>query len=568
MKNNSVLYAIIVTCHKWRVIISGMSANGNSGLVAIGGMTIALTTATATANANASPHADVAIRGWQEFDLNQDKPPQNFGKDPVLGRLVCPPMTRLNLLKGRNEGLLIQDPQVVNVADKDAVEWHIPLRSGIYWWSGKAVSVKDLAEFWRTGLDTMQSKPPAWLRLAGISVPKFSIDSRSRNKLVIRWQQKPKFGPYVLNGQSLYKPTSSGSKERSYECAGLYEPASKGEDLGLRLVATPGYRRPRPTFGYSPMRSKTESSPSPQSPQSLQSSEYDTDQKSSVDPQASEVQQPTDAVLFTTADAISGNPWTRKSDDPAACQLTLDQPYVSSIVWNLGEPPYDKVALRNLLTNLTPRGALLRSGAGRLGELVSGPIVRQHPGYNPNMRIKPFDIPAAAQGLQALGYLRSAPDGPRLTPEGQPFVVRIGLLKNSSGLTGKVITDGFAALGIKVETAEFQGRWKNIDGVLTGLRLDWPGHDFIADFHSSREISQLPPLRIAGLDELLEAYSISLTFPKPRFELLRKVHGKLYEVEPMTTLFQHKACVALRGIGAAPKALNVLDPDWFKKLVL
>ena len=525
------------------------------------GLIISVVQAAVTGIAQARASSDVAIVGWEAFDLDQEQPPANFGKDPVIGRLVCPPMTRLNLRHGRSEGLLVQNPSVVAGDDKQGVEWHIPLRSGIYWWSGQPVTVKDLANFWQARLDAMKSSQAPWMKLTGSTVPKFSVDSSNQAKLVIHWDEKPKFGPYVLNGTSFYKPVEGPAKARPYQCAGLYKPGDRGIGSAFHLEATPGYPRSRPSFWYEPVDSKNKAS-SP-SPLTVQSSSESTSlkEKSKNRPSPKE-------VLFTTAEAIGGDPWTRKSDDQASCQVTLDQPYVSAIVWNLNKPPFNQVALRNLLTKLTPRGALLRSGAGRLGELVSGPLVRQHPGYEPKMRIKPFDIPAAAHGLETLGYLRSAPDGPRLNPEGKPFIVRIGLLENSSGLTGKVIIDGFAALGIKVETTQFKGQWKDVDGVLTGLKLDWPGHDFIADFHSDRMGSELPLVSIPGFDALLETYSVSLTSAKPQFDVLRKIHGKLYELEPMTTLFQHKACLATKGIRAAAKAVNVLDPDWFKKIVL
>ncbi len=68
------------------------------------------------------------------------------------------------------------------------------------------------------------------------------------------------------------------------------------------------------------------------------------------------------------------------------------------------------------------------------------------------------------------------------------------------------------------------------------------------------------------MDRLLEQYAISLTEEAPNFQILRKIHKKLFEMETMTVIVNHHAC--LKDANGVERKINLKDPDWFRKLVL
>ena len=69
---------------------------------------------------------------------------------------------------------------------------------------------------------------------------------------------------------------------------------------------------------------------------------------------------------------------------------------------------------------MTPRGELLRAGAGSLGNLVSGPLLRAHPGYDRSVLVREFNLDKAQTELDKLGYRRQKPNAPRVDSSEKP----------------------------------------------------------------------------------------------------------------------------------------------------
>jgi hypothetical protein len=136
-------------------------------------------------------------------------------------------------------------------------------------------------------------------------------------------------------------------------------------------------------------------------------------------------------------------------------------------------------------------------------------------------------------------------------------------------LPEKVISDAFTAAGVGVrfvESATFDGA---SDGVLASFSLDWPRANFIGNFHSqSAVVAPYWPLGSQELDTTLEAYAATLTAAQPDFSKLVRIQDLLYDLEPATVIFQHKACVTVSaGLRSFGKSFSFKDPDWFRQLL-
>jgi hypothetical protein len=131
---------------------------------------------------------EVEILGWPLLDLAKlsgDRPPLNFGNDPVLGRLICPPLTRLNLSVKKSEPLVFKKILVSKNKTGETV-WTLGLRSGLFWWSGKIVQTQEIVMFLEKILpDLIKEKG------AGIwSLPNFSV-THDKESIFIKWQKDP-----------------------------------------------------------------------------------------------------------------------------------------------------------------------------------------------------------------------------------------------------------------------------------------------------------------------------------------------------------------------------------------
>jgi hypothetical protein len=246
----------------------------------------------------------------------------------------------------------------------------------------------------------------------------------------------------------------------------------------------------------------------------------------------------------------------------------MELPLATIITWNSSAGVTATPEVRRALTQLTPRGELVRSGAASMGEVLSAPIPRVHPGYNRGMSVRPYSLEHASAALDALGLRREKADGPRLGKNGVPLKLELRSHGTSNPLLEKVLIDAFSLAGIGVEFSREENKVYN--GVMAGVRLPAPEIDFIGNFHSKApSVAPFWATQDHRLDVALEAYALSLTTEFPDFKLLQQVHRILYEVEPVTVLLQHRACLSTSGAGwEQVSKVDSRDPDWFRKLVL
>ncbi|MDQ3230213.1 MAG: ABC transporter substrate-binding protein, partial [Pseudobdellovibrionaceae bacterium] len=251
-----------------------------------------------------------------------------------------------------------------------------------------------------------------------------------------------------------------------------------------------------------------------------------------------------------------------------SCERPLDTPIMTVIAWNPQGATTRDAKFRRAITHLTPRGALLRSGAGSMGDLISGPVLRAHPGYKRNLLVPAYDPAKSDAMLNELGYRRLEEDGFRRDPAGKLLEVKI-LARDHEGSTllRKVLDDSFRALGIKLRFInEGDG---TPDGLLTGIMTSWPDGDLTDLLHSKASARSWPwTWQDQNLDQALEAYALSLTQKTPDFTLLEKIHDLVYKLEPFSVLMQHRVCLEAKLSKPQAKGeIAVRNPDWFRQLI-
>lgn len=523
-----------MSCRVFPAIISPIWLLG--GLVLASGLGLGSGPALASGSEPASSPAEGAfaptkiaakktltITGWP---LNWQLPVWQLAEeDPVFSTMVCPALTQLNLAKKKSEPLLIK-----SIAESGN-SWLLTLDPSARLWDGQQVTSKAIEAFLRKQLE------PHVERMFGgkLSFPKAKITAAGKSSVKVSWQRKPGFGPYVLSSLPFRAETKTG-----WQCAGAFMPLKAGDAKLLTLAPSQSKvsRSKRAKFSYIAFA------------KSAKSVHHHID--------------------FRFAESYAGNPWARLSDKNISCKKSLPSSVITAIMWNPKGPFTHDRQFRGAMTHLTPRGALLRSGSGNLGKLVSAPIPRHHPGYHRRVFVRSFSYPKAIKILEQLGYKRPVYDKPRMLPDGKsPLVLKIGTL-SPEGPLHKVLSDSFMSVGIDLEFVKIADPsripaavQKSLDGVLMGLKLPYPSANILplltaspfADGYASLARHFIPYLR-------------SLTTSKPDFGKLRTAHVALYQQEPFSVLMQYSQCLKVKSPKiTVRKAPDVKNPSWLKNLI-
>jgi ABC-type transport system substrate-binding protein len=262
--------------------------------------------------------------------------------------------------------------------------------------------------------------------------------------------------------------------------------------------------------------------------------------------------------------------YKRQVEATLPCETKLDTPFVSLVAWNTAGKLSSDSRFRRAMTMLLPRGAIMRAGAGGLGDLISAPILRNHPGYKKSQLVPPYEPLKAEAILNELGYRRSEQDGFRRDQSGNPVQMTIYVADyDGSTLLRKVLDDSFRALGFRIIFTP--KKQDNVDGHLLVVRSPWPDGDlssFLQD--RDKEYGWTWTYSKTELDAAVSAYSRSLTFKKPDFRLLERVHEVLASQDFFSILMHHRICldsIDRQGNKVALMPVNQRNPDWLVALL-
>ncbi len=455
----------------------------------------------------------LVVIGWPESLVDLTHPSPEWTTHPILGTLVCPALTRLSLTEKKSAPLLLSSVEL----DSPKV-WRLRLNPGLNWWGNTPVTSNDLSEFIDQSLKKIgKTDFKAWPE-----APAFRITTAPRG-IDITWSSAPAFGPYVLNNFPFTKPSQSGE-----------------------LICTGRYRIKTTSSGYELVRETSDQN----FPQAITISRT----------------RPTEPIPgsleFTFADNFVNRVDRRQPDTPVTCARPIDLPIFSAIIWNdnLGTP--DDATFRKAMTHLTPRGALLRSGAGFLGDLVSGPFPRVHPGYNRSVYVRPFDSDRAVKLLSGMNYSRPDAAGPLNSPSGGTVKLVLQRQTKDPNFLEQVLRDSFSKAGIELSFTNDPNM--KTHGVLAGMVVPPPAT--LIESMDDSPILRDELKRKTKFAELMTQYDQSLSYEKPDFEKMKKIHETLFEIEPFTILMQHRACLVRHAAKSLP-TITTRQPDWFADLI-
>lgn len=446
--------------------------------------------------------------GLTEILLNQDA---------LMGNMVCPSLTRLNLNLGRSEPFLLHAMSESDLGRK----WTMSLKPGLRWWGGKAVTLEDLEAFIKRELGPLAEKYSG--ELADSLNYKVEIVDRT---LSVVFAKTPGFGPYLLNRRPFFQKMGE-----TIECAGPLRARTQGADIVLEGKLS---REPK---------------------EFILKAEFLADGAKDV------------FVTFRFGNELHPPTWERQIEEELICPLPLDLPVMTLIAWNPNGLYTKDEEFRRAMTFILPRGAMLRAGAGSLGDLISAPILRIHPGYNKSQLVLPYDLKRADAILNAMNLPRSEKDGYRRGPNGEVLELSIALdPSQNAGLLRKILDDSFRALGMRLKMTSNKAE---SDGILSGIEVNWPENDISPILHSKMSQKVWPwRYHFPEIDAALDAYNRELTREKPNFVLLQKIHELVMKKEPFSVLVQHKSCMqygkAVKLAGGKP---NVRNPDWIRAVI-
>jgi hypothetical protein len=477
-------------------------------------LTLSLASSMAYLALSPSLHASerpLMVYGWPLAESDPDK--MLLNQDAIMGTYVCPSLTRLNLQTSSSELVLLDKLQ------DNKTQWVLTPKASVKWWSGKALEGKDLLEFLKSELPSLVKKigNDQW------PLPNYTVEESGKDVKVV-WESAPVFGPYILNRTPFYRRGASG-----LECAGTLKPEKSA--TGLAFTGSLNGKDRQLIFKPEPPELKNKDSDS--------------------------------FVSFRFGDEMHPQTFERQIEEELSCPSSLDLPIMTMIAWN-PEGTYTKDEMfRKAMTYILPRGALLRAGAGSLGDLISAPILRAHPGYKKSLLVLPYDLRKADAILNQMGFMRSEKDGYRRTANGEILEIAIATdQKRDSSLLRKVLDDSFRALGMKLRMVDKDSK---ADGMLAGIAGSWPENDLAPLLHSKLSANVWPwAYRFTEIDDALNRYNLSLTQAKPDFAILENIHDLVYKREPFSVLVQHKSCMQYGKGVSAPKAISVKKPDWIR----
>jgi hypothetical protein len=454
-----------------------------------------------------------------------DGPEETLADDPVIGRQTCPSLLRLNAKTKKFETILLKELPVV-AAVNGSETWQFELKNGLKWWSGSTVTTQDLTKFL---IDHASAQFGADLGSKDIKVI-------SDLKLEVHWTHRPKYGPYAVMNLGFHRAQAQ-SGPLKYECAGLYKVS---EITRERLVLTL-------SSGYSAKFDRLEFVPNGRS-KGGESIKFFTD-------------SPLEAPLATAKTNVK-NP---------VCSKKMELPIATVIAWNAQSKTAGHAFARRGLTHLLPRGEMMRTIAGEEGVLISAPILRSSPFYNPRHGVLSYSIDEAVADLKKANIvIPSSKDNDSLR------LKLATLLGAQSKIIQKVIEDSFALAGIESSFVDGSKLLKTgkmeeeADGILAGVQLPWSGSTLKRFFKSkddrlNKELYTW--VKNPSFAASLDAIDFQVSWGHADGPAHNRFHDLFAEEEPWSLLMLHQSCVAAEGLKVELQP-QASDPDWFRRVVV
>lgn len=347
------------------------------------------------------------------FPVNQkDVPDANFASHPVVGRLSCPAMVEMNLLRNRHSSFLFRRVREKGLKD-GKIQWRYQLEKNRKWWSGSLVTAQDVQEFFQKHLKEYLSS-----RLK-MQVPPFSLKTDG-DLILVEWKSAPRFGPYAVAGLPLWRKRS-GKQWPLFECVGKYKLTRKEAHFELNAQNS----------------------------------------KNSI------IQYVTPRNEVHARDLMAKSPGQRyfammhSGSNNGRCRRYIDHPVFSQIVWNSSISPTKNREFRIWLDRSISREHYISAILKGNGQEATAPILFGHPGYDKKVR------PDSFQPSKAKAFFLKKPASHRS--------LQICVARGTEEFLKSFIEMSFAAVGVKTSFQDFTKK-SQCHGVLRAHNASWPDH--------------------------------------------------------------------------------------------
>lgn len=249
--------------------------------------------------------------------------------------------------------------------------------------------------------------------------------------------------------------------------------------------------------------------------------------------------------------------------------------------WNQERPWFGDRRVRLAMTHAFNRELTIERNMNGLGQILTGPILPNNPGYDTSLEPYPFDLERAAALLDEAGWVDRNDDGIReKVVEGRSVNFEFNMMtygyRPEMIAAMEVYRSDLRRIGIvmNIQPVEWSVMLQRLydqdfDAYTGGWALAWET-DFYQIWHSSQADEPRSSNRIGfrndEADEIIE--TLRRTFDEDeRTELVRRFHRLVYEEQPYTFWFQMRSVGAwserVHNVSFSPLRPSDSSMDWF-----
>lgn len=235
----------------------------------------------------------------------------------------------------------------------------------------------------------------------------------------------------------------------------------------------------------------------------------------------------------------------------------IDRPVYYYFGWNADKELFGDKRVRQAMTYAFDRQRIIKDVLHGLGNPISGPMLPSHPGNDPRLAARPFDLEKAKKLLEAAGWTDTDGDGIRdKVIDGKRTSFEFTMLaydKPSVARYLAIFRKDLSRIGVAMQTnpvswTQMQKKMdeRSFDAFTGGWAMSWSVDPYQLWHSSQADVpkgSNRVGFRHERADQIIETLRVTQDRDE-RTKLLREFHGIIYEEQPYTFLYQLRTAYA------------------------